>query len=359
MSSLISRIVSAWALVSSILTLILLTSAAAPGPKTLDAEKLVLRDAKGKIRMLLGASGDEEPSLKLMDKDGQIRTHLSQTTNGAVVFTLNDQSGESRIGLDLDQNDRTSLTLEDQEKRFQICLFVKADGRTDFGFGSSKTGGPLISMRAGIGLGSDLSFFDENGSLRYMTGVNLEGSPYSHSMHRSLPRLSLSLHAEGFPIIDLGGEKNKPRISIFANTDSSNLMCLDKDGKPRLSAFFVNDDRLASLSLYALETNPRLDLMVAGIGLSTLTFRDGQKNDRMVIGLHPKGMPYLRFNDVNSSRKLFLFDDQPTPIIRFFNDKLEHFFELPRPKRTQIEPKSAFHDTTENSNRVEIVRGTF
>ncbi len=325
-----SRLVGAWAVVSSFLLLIILISGAVPGAKTLEAEKMVLRDTGGNARISMDLDDEGEPSLKFLDKNGQIRTRLALSPDGAIGFAFNDQNGSARIAMSLDSKGLPLISLQDKEKRPQIRMQVTKEGKPMFFFGAAKNGWPLIAMLARPNGGVSLDFRGQDGSSKLSTVISPDGLPSTAYFKDEQARMSLSISSEGFPMIFLSGENDKTRIAITASDHSSNITCYDKEGKARIVSQVDAKTGNPQFRLNDEHEKTRLALSVNSNGVPALTLNDQEGNNRLSAGVLPENGPFLWFLNAAKQVKLLLAEGKKGPVIQMFNDKKETILNLPQ-----------------------------
>lgn len=95
----------------------LVVGAQAAGSRVVEAEKLVVRDAGGKIRAKMGAPPDGRVALTLFDRDGGLRVELRVLTDGRVGLLLHDKDGKSRAALRALAEGRPVLGLFDKDEK--------------------------------------------------------------------------------------------------------------------------------------------------------------------------------------------------------------------------------------------------
>ena len=94
-----------------------------PAPRTVEAERFILRDAAGRIRAELGVDGEQSVALRFRDADNLPRLSIG-TENGASVLVLNEQGGKVRAGLVTLPQGSPALTLYDTngKNRAELAL---------------------------------------------------------------------------------------------------------------------------------------------------------------------------------------------------------------------------------------------
>ena len=116
------------------IALVLVTSQARllTGRGTLEAEKLVLKDAKGNVRASLGMGLDGTPALSLLDERGELRVRLhgSHDQNAALSFMNN-----KRVSMALTSTTDGSSMLQmfDKNQRSASGFYLWPDGTTGLG----------------------------------------------------------------------------------------------------------------------------------------------------------------------------------------------------------------------------------
>ncbi len=101
---------------------VVLVGAAAPKPKTVEAEKFVVLDEQGRKRAELGMSEENSVGLALSDKKGERRAALRLTRLGRPSLVLQDAHGDERAKLDLGVE--PSLTLSDKTGAVRLNLGI-------------------------------------------------------------------------------------------------------------------------------------------------------------------------------------------------------------------------------------------
>lgn len=83
------------------------------GPKLVEAEKLVLRDASGKIRAEFGLAADGSPRLDFFDQDEKRRVGLFLLPDGARLYFA-DKTGTLQAALAVPEGTGAALQLVDR-----------------------------------------------------------------------------------------------------------------------------------------------------------------------------------------------------------------------------------------------------
>jgi hypothetical protein len=106
---------------------------ARPGGRTVEAERFVVKDARGRPRALLGMDGDVS-ALNLYDRDGRARAALHVAADGTGRLGFYDRDGKSRVILDVAPDGVSTVGFYDREGKAHAQLQVAADGSPVLGF---------------------------------------------------------------------------------------------------------------------------------------------------------------------------------------------------------------------------------
>jgi hypothetical protein len=98
-----------------------------PAPRTLEAERFILRDAAGRARAELVVDGEQSVALRFKDADSMPRLSVG-TENGAAVVVLNEQGGRVRAGLVTLPHGAPALTFYDNNGRNRAELALTREG---------------------------------------------------------------------------------------------------------------------------------------------------------------------------------------------------------------------------------------
>jgi len=98
-----------------------------PAPRTVEAERFVLRDAAGRVRAELGVESEQSVALRFRDADTMPRLSIG-TENGASVLVLNEQGGKVRAGLVTLSHGAPALTLYDPNGKNRAELALTREG---------------------------------------------------------------------------------------------------------------------------------------------------------------------------------------------------------------------------------------
>lgn len=106
-------------------------------PATLEAERILLRDKMGRVRIELSAAKDY-PLVRLFDDQAHARIELALATDGAAGFQLLDDAGTARIvvALDVDapHTSTPTISLNGRAGEGSIVIYVSPDGVNKIAF---------------------------------------------------------------------------------------------------------------------------------------------------------------------------------------------------------------------------------
>jgi len=120
---------------------LLATGQARPAARTVDAERFVVKDARGRPRATLGVDGDVA-ALSLYDRDGRARAALQVAGDGTSRLGFFDRDGKSRIVLDAASDGVSTVGFYDRQGKAHAHLRVEADGTPALGL-FDKEGQPI------------------------------------------------------------------------------------------------------------------------------------------------------------------------------------------------------------------------
>jgi hypothetical protein len=221
------------------------TTPARPAPpgRAVEAERFVLRDARGRVGAVLGWA-DDGPRLALYDAAGQPRAALDVGASGAPRLTLLDADGRTlRAALLIGPDGAPGLALFDAAARPRLAVALFAErGRARAG-GGRRGPVPAVAVydetgafRATLGLlagdvaGLDLA--DGRGGVRIALGVQPDGAPglvLRDADGRG--RAALAVLADGTPALNLNAEDGRARAALTLVTGRGAALALaDRDG---------------------------------------------------------------------------------------------------------------------------------
>ena len=232
----------AGAVVLSLVGAVLIMAQARPPSQTVEAERLVLRDAMGMARIVL-SSGEGEggaASLTLSDANGNPRGMLVVLRDGVAGVALRDQRGRLRLVVQLDSGGAPSLRLlgTDARARAELsfregtaALVLKDSAGADrLVLDQTPQGGPHLSLLGALGdAGAGLS-------------LTANGSPLV-GLYHGRARTSLRLDDDGSTHLDLYDQDGRlgaallsstratPETTAVGNLSGSSLVLRDKNGR--------------------------------------------------------------------------------------------------------------------------------
>jgi hypothetical protein len=118
------------------------------GGRTLDVQRLVIRDKEGRVRGSFGVDHVGLPTLKILDKRGNEQIELGVPSEDTSSLAFYDR-GVARMLLDSSIEGTTSLRLFDQDQMMQSAVVIKPDGAAQFSVGHGKRALTLAFPRDG------------------------------------------------------------------------------------------------------------------------------------------------------------------------------------------------------------------
>ena len=232
----------AGAVVLSLVGAVLIMAQARPPSQTVEAERLVLRDAMGMARIVL-SSGEGEggaASLTLSDANGNPRGMLVVLRNGVPGVALRDEQGRLRLVVQLDSGGAPSLRLLGTDSRARAELSFR-EGAAALVFKDSAGADRLVLDQTPQG-GPHLSLLDALGDAGAGLSLTASGSPLL-GLYHGRSRTSLRLDDDGSTHLDLYDQNGRlgaallsstqatPETTAVGNPSGSSLVLRDKTGK--------------------------------------------------------------------------------------------------------------------------------
>lgn len=193
--------------------------------RTVEAERFVLRDARGRAGATLGSDADDTPRLTLHDPNGQPRAVLMVGAGGAPGLTLLDTDGVTvRAALVVGPDGAPGLALFDPagKPRLAAALFHgSAPGRSTGGREPAPAivaydAAGVVRTTFGIrGADAALELADGRGTARTVLRVQPDGTPdllLRDGDGRN--RAGLSVLADGTPTLNLNGIDGRARATM-------------------------------------------------------------------------------------------------------------------------------------------------
>jgi hypothetical protein len=213
-------------------------------PKTIEAERFVLRDAAGKVRMEIAVREDGSAGMHIFNPEGRKRVGLSVMKEGAAGLGLSDENGEQLVALDLIEEEGARLGLRDATHRNNIVLRSMPTDDAFIGIlgpkeeiltymGTSPEGRSAVTVRNR----------DQTGTCRL--AVNTNGSQELSLLHGlDQPRYSLSStddHGAGFRFWD---SNHKVSIEMGTADHHPAVLRMSHKGKPRIVMGMPDEDHV-------------------------------------------------------------------------------------------------------------------
>ncbi len=107
------------------------------GGRTLEVQKLVIRDKEGRVRGSFGVDRTGLPALKIVDRRGNEQIELGVPSEDTSSLTFYDR-GTARIMLDTSIEGTTSLRFFDQAQMVQSAVVIKPNGAAELSMGHGK-----------------------------------------------------------------------------------------------------------------------------------------------------------------------------------------------------------------------------
>jgi hypothetical protein len=192
--------------------------------RTIEAERFVLRDARGRAGATLGWDADDTPRLALLDPAGRPRAVLAIGAGGAPGLTLFDTDGVTvRAALVVGPDGAPGFALFDPagKPRLAAALFHRSSAART---GAREPAPALVAydaagvVRATFGIrGTDagLELADARGTARTILRVQPDGTPdLAMRDGEGHSRAGLSVLADGTPALNLNGADGRPRATM-------------------------------------------------------------------------------------------------------------------------------------------------
>lgn len=192
-----------------------------------EAERFVLRDARGRIGASLGWEADETPRLTLHDAGGRARAVLTVGAGGAPGLTLLDADGVTvRAALVVGSDGAPGFALFDPagKPRLAAALFL---GRSGSGNPASRAAGAREPQPA-------LVAYDAAGVVRATFGIRGQDAGLELADARGTARAVLRSQPDGTPDVSLRDADGRSRATLTVLGDGTPAFNLNgADGRPR------------------------------------------------------------------------------------------------------------------------------
>ncbi|MBI5577469.1 MAG: hypothetical protein HY896_14045 [Deltaproteobacteria bacterium] len=93
--------------------------------KEIRTERVVLVDAKGGLKAVLGTGNDGRPVFAMVDGKGNVRISIAISSNDSPAIGMTDSKNRAVIGLAVTNNDDAALTLTDNQGKVQAALGIQ------------------------------------------------------------------------------------------------------------------------------------------------------------------------------------------------------------------------------------------
>jgi hypothetical protein len=101
-------------------------------PTVIEAQRFVVKDARGKPRVIVGTFG-ETSAVNLYDRDGRARAILQVSADGGSRLAFHDRETKSRAVIYVDPDAATTVGFYGGDQRARAQLIVTADGDATVG----------------------------------------------------------------------------------------------------------------------------------------------------------------------------------------------------------------------------------
>jgi hypothetical protein len=140
-----------------------------------EAQRLLVRDRNGRVRMDLGTDSDGTPRLLFFGGEGQVRLVAHLAEGDIPRLYLADEGGRTRLLLGTDK-DGPSLDLLDADQRGRLSMTVDKGGSPVLQLRDRDGKTRLAALVESAGT-TKLKVLDGAGKFRLVLGVNKEGLP--------------------------------------------------------------------------------------------------------------------------------------------------------------------------------------
>jgi hypothetical protein len=307
----------AWGVGQAVATLLTVSLLLAMGAqqlqKSLDVERIALRDKAGRVRAAIQTGEQGAPEIGLFDEDGDA---VVEITANPASLVLSNKDHSSRICLNLlpdrsaqveivqgdrqqgitlgvDLHGRSRLILKDRNSRARVSLGLYEEACLPLLAFSDSHGDQIIWLGTMKDGSESLGISDAKGTKRLELGTLVDGSSrvylYDPAGHR---RINLGVSPYGRSGLGIFDDKQKGRVGLEYYPDGSAAFGLfEADGKSRVH-LGVDVDKSAELEIFDPRGQTRANLRVDDTGDSFLRLLDssglnllrlpvvGEKGDR-------------------------------------------------------------------------------
>src|SRR5262249_45345152 len=149
-----------------------------PTRTTIEARELILLDALGRKRIVLGTSQDSEygPGLSLKDEDGVTRLVLSASKEGGAMVLVFDKSSKCNVSMGISSEGNAGFGINDSSGKTRAMLAVDDGHKSECLVLADKDGqGRVLLGIDPIGQAA-LNVSDKNGRIRGALGTDEKGN---------------------------------------------------------------------------------------------------------------------------------------------------------------------------------------
>lgn len=209
-------------LVFSLLPLTTALAREAVAESTMEAQRFVLKDARGNVRAVL-ENTNQGPGLTFLSPDGETQGTVRSNSGGlGISWNI---GGKTRNLLLLNENFSVGLLDENGKMRMASSL-NSADRRFDVGSGVG--GGLSLSLLEET---STLSFSDSNSSVKAILRADPFGARLSLLGRDANSQVALGIGPEGGPGLTMHGAQRDPMASMLILPSRGAVILTDAQGK--------------------------------------------------------------------------------------------------------------------------------
>ncbi len=279
---------------------------------------LVLNGNQDHPVVILEERSDSTPSLRLCDaKTGTARAWLDTAAEDVVTFGLYDRAGTNRFSLLLNEVGCPSSIFSDDEGRIRFLTGVNAEGDAGLEVRDLQ-GRNLIRLAATPQLDSSLSFTDRAGKLRGWFGILDTGAAaISLCDAEGRVRSQGAIFPDGGGYIGLRDAEGDPRVYLAADTTGRPDVNLWDSANVLRASLYLSVTDSAQLRFNDRSANERIWLGFDSDNGASLSFFDTQKVTRCWLGVMSTGYTGVTFSDSLRARLLFGLVDGTLPVANF------------------------------------------
>jgi hypothetical protein len=165
---------------------------------TREAERVVIRDREGRVRMDMGTWKDGSPRLLFAGASGTPRLELKVGADEAPFIELLDENMKVRLSMDVGTTGPT-LSVRDKDENPRVVMMLGKDGSPGLSLQDESGKHRLLAGLVGNNM-SGLTFTDSNEKGRMEVGINKDGLPVLSFMDKDgVVRFEIHLDKEGNP----------------------------------------------------------------------------------------------------------------------------------------------------------------